>query len=62
MIQKKICLCLSFVCQRKIFCKIFDLFDAKQWYKNKHWYKKRSLFAEWAIQNNSDALAAIHNK
>ena len=20
------------------------------------WYKKRSLFAKWAIQNNSDAL------
>ena len=22
------------------------------------WYKKRSLFAKWAIQNNSDTLAA----
>ena len=23
------------------------------------WYKTRSLFAKWAIQNNSDAIAAI---
>ena len=26
------------------------------------WYKKRPLFAEWVIQNNSDALAAAHTK
>ena len=25
-------------------------------------YKKRSLFAKWAIQKNSDALAAAHLK
>ena len=24
------------------------------------WYKKRVLFAKWAIQNNSDALEAAH--
>ena len=24
------------------------------------WYEKRSLFAKWATQNNSDTLAAIH--
>ena len=26
------------------------------------WYKKRSLFAKWAIQNNSDVLAVTHIK
>ena len=26
------------------------------------WYKKRSIFAKWALQNNSDALAATHLK
>ena len=26
------------------------------------WYKKRSIFAKWAIQKNSDALAATHIK
>ena len=26
------------------------------------WYKKRSIFAEWEVQNNSDALAATHMK
>ena len=26
------------------------------------WYKKGSLFAKWAIQNKSDALAAAHLK
>ena len=26
------------------------------------WYKKGSLFAKWAIQNNSDTLAATHLK
>ena len=26
------------------------------------WHKKRSLFAKWAIQNNSDALATAHIK
>ena len=26
------------------------------------WYKKRSIFAKGAIQNNSDALAATHIK
>ena len=26
------------------------------------WYKKSSIFAKWAIQNNSDALAATHIK
>ena len=26
------------------------------------WYKKRSIFAKWAIQNNSDALAAAQIK
>ena len=25
-------------------------------------YKKRSIFANWAIQNNLDALAATHIK
>ena len=30
--------------------------------KRLEWYKKRSLFAKWAIQNNSDALAAAHIK
>ena len=24
------------------------------------WYKKGSLLAKWAMQNNSDALAAAH--
>ena len=26
------------------------------------WYKTRSTFAKWAIQKNSDALAATHIK
>ena len=26
------------------------------------WYKNRSLFAKWTIQNNSDGLAAAHIK
>ena len=26
------------------------------------WYKKRSIFAKWAMQNNSDALAAKTHK
>ena len=26
------------------------------------WYKKRSIFAKWAIQNNSYALAATHTE
>ena len=26
------------------------------------WYKKRSIFAKWAIQKNSDALATTHRK
>ena len=26
------------------------------------WYKKRSLFAKWVIQNSLDALAAAHIK
>ena len=26
------------------------------------WYKKRSIFAKWARQNNYDALAATHIK
>ena len=26
------------------------------------WYKKRSLFAKWAMQNNSAALAAAQIK
>ena len=30
--------------------------------KRLEWYKKRSLFAKWAIQNNSDALAETHMK
>ena len=25
-------------------------------------YKKRSIFAKWAVQNSSDALAATHTK
>ena len=30
--------------------------------KRLEWYKKRSLYAKWAIQNNLDALAAAHRK
>ena len=26
------------------------------------WYEKRSLFAKWATQNNSDGVAAAHIK
>ena len=26
------------------------------------WYKKRSIIAKWAIQNNADALAATQLK
>ena len=26
------------------------------------WYKNRSIFAKWAIQNNSDALVANTHK
>ena len=32
---------------------IFDVF-----YESLEWYRKRSLFAKWAKQNNSDALEA----
>ena len=26
------------------------------------WYKKRLKFVKWAVENNSDALAATHIK
>ena len=32
------------------------------WKKRLKWYKKRSVLAKWALQNNSDALAATHIK
>ena len=35
----------------------FDIYNERL-----EWYKKRSVFAKWAIQNNSDALAATHIK
>ena len=35
-------------------------FDIKN--EKLEWYKKRTLFAKWAVQNNSDALAAAHIK
>ena len=30
--------------------------------KRLEWYKKRSIFVKWIIQNNSDALGATHMK
>ena len=32
------------------------------WNERLKWYKKRSIFAKWAIQNNSDAFATTHGK
>ena len=35
-------------------------FDIKN--EKVEWYQKRLIFAKWAIQNDSDALAATHKK
>ena len=35
-------------------------FDIKN--ESLEWYKKRSICAKWAMQNNSEALAATHIK
>ena len=39
---------------------MYTKFDIKN--ENLQWYKIRAIFVKWAIQNNSNALAAIHIK